>query len=68
MPKHYAARDGELLLFLGPAEQGGYNVTSPLDPGLITQAETVEEAFVMAHDAMELLRALDKERGECLEP
>lgn len=68
MPTHYTVSDGELVLFLWPAEDGGYNVTSPLDPALITQAETVEEAFEMAHDALELLRALDKERDECLKP
>jgi len=55
VPKHYTVSDGELVLFLWPAEEGGYNVTSPLDPALITQAETVEEAFVMARDAWELL-------------
>ena len=57
MPKHYTVSDGELVLFLWPAEEGGYNVTSPLDPALITQAETVEEAFMMAHDAWEALKA-----------
>ena len=57
MPKHYTVSDGELVLFLWPAEEGGYNVTSPLDPALITQAETVEEAFIMAHDAWGLLKS-----------
>ncbi len=56
MPKHFTVSDGELVLFLWPAEEGGYNVTSPLDPALVTQAETVEEAFIMAHDAWELLK------------
>jgi antitoxin HicB len=56
VPKHYTVSDGELVLFLWPAEEGGYDVTSPLDPALITQAETVEEAFVMARDAWELLK------------
>jgi predicted RNase H-like HicB family nuclease len=45
-----------MVLFLWPAEEGGYNVTSPLDPALITQAETLEEAFEMAHDAWKLLK------------
>jgi predicted RNase H-like HicB family nuclease len=58
VPKHYTVSDGELVLFLWPAEEGGYNVTSPLDPALITQAETVEEAFDMARDAWELLRSV----------
>jgi antitoxin HicB len=55
VPKHYTVSDGDLVLFLWPAEEGGYNVTSPLDPALITQAETVEEAFEMARDAREVL-------------
>jgi antitoxin HicB len=57
VPKHYTVSDGELVLFLWPAEEGGYNVASPLDPALITQAETVEEAFIMARDAWELLQS-----------
>jgi predicted RNase H-like HicB family nuclease len=56
MPDHYTVSDGTLVLFLWPAEEGGYNVTSPLDPALITQAETLEEAFVMAYDAWECLQ------------
>jgi predicted RNase H-like HicB family nuclease len=56
VPTHDTVSDGELVLFLWPAEEGGYNVTSPLDPALVTQAETVEEAFVMARDALELLK------------
>ena len=56
MPKHYTVSDGELVLFLWPAEEGGYDVTSPLDPALITQAETVEDAFIMARDAWALLK------------
>jgi len=49
--------DGELVLFLWPAEEGGYDVTSPLDPALITQAETIEDAFIMARDAWQLLKS-----------
>ena len=55
MDKHYTVSDGTLMLYLWPAEEGGYNVTSPMDPELITQAETIEEAFVMAYDAQECL-------------
>jgi len=62
VPKHYTVSDGELVLFLWPAEEGGYNVTSPLDPALITQAESVEEAFVMARDALELLNEATVEK------
>jgi antitoxin HicB len=52
----YTVSDGTLVLTLEPAEEGGYIVTSPLDPELITEAETVEEAFVNARDATEALR------------
>jgi|GEM_PF-631875 len=52
----YTVSDGTLVLTLEPAEEGGYIVTSPLDPELITEAETVEEAFVNARDAAEALR------------
>ncbi|MBV8265007.1 MAG: type II toxin-antitoxin system HicB family antitoxin [Planctomycetaceae bacterium] len=55
MDKHYTVSDGTLMLYLWPAEEGGYNVTSPMDPELITQAETLEEAFINAYDAQELL-------------
>ena len=56
MPKHYTVSDGELVLFLWPAKEGGYGVTSPFDPALITQADSLEEAFLMARDAAALLR------------
>jgi antitoxin HicB len=54
--KGYTVSDGKLVLLLEPAEEGGYVVTSPLDPELITQAETVEEAFENARDASAALK------------
>lgn len=58
MARHegYTVSDGKLVLFPEPADEGGYVVTCPLDPELITQAETVEEAFENARDAAEALR------------
>ena len=55
--KTYTVCDGRMTLILEPAEEGGFIVTSPLDPSLITEAETVEEAFEMAYDAVEVLKA-----------
>jgi antitoxin HicB len=52
----YTVSDGQLVLTIEPAEEGGYVVTSPFDPELITEAETVEEAFANARDAAESLR------------
>ena len=51
--------DGELVLTLEvlPEEDGGgYGVTSPLEPQLVTEAKTFEEAFEMARDAIAALR------------
>jgi antitoxin HicB len=50
--KRYTVSDGKLVLTLEDAEEGGFIVTSPLDPQLITEAETIGEAFFMARDAM----------------
>lgn len=35
-----------------PAEEGGYVVTCPALPGVVTQGETLEEARAMAADAI----------------
>ena len=58
MPKRtqYTVSDGKLVLNLEPAVEGGYIVTSPMEPGLTTQAETLAEAFEAARDAIEALR------------
>ena len=52
----FTASDGKLVLVLEPADEGGYVVTSPLDPELITEAETLEDAFENARDAAKCLR------------
>jgi len=55
--KRYTVSDGKIVLTLQEAEEGGYIVTSPLDPQLITEAETVKEAFENAKDALAALSA-----------
>jgi antitoxin HicB len=57
MAKKYRVTDGKLVLDLELAEKGWYAVTSPFDPGLTTQAKSVEDAFSMAYDAQKCLRA-----------
>jgi len=52
LPK-YIVTDGELTLLLETAEEGGYVVTSPFNPGILTEADTLEEAFEMARDVIE---------------
>jgi len=53
----YTVSDGKLVLTLTPAEEGGFVVTSPMEPELVTEADTIEDAFRMAHDAHRALRA-----------
>jgi predicted RNase H-like HicB family nuclease len=45
-----------MVLRLTEAKEGGYVVTSPHDPELVTQAESIAEAFDNAADAACLLR------------
>ena len=59
--RRYTVSDGKTVLTLEVAEEGGYVVTSPLDPELITEAETVEAAFDNARDAA---KALKQSRGK----
>jgi len=49
--------DGKMVLVLEAAEEGGYTVTAPFIQGLVTEAETLEEAFEMARDAAAALKA-----------
>jgi antitoxin HicB len=54
--KNFTVSDGQFVLKLEPAEEGGYIVTSPFQPELITEAETLDDAFEMANDAIKSLR------------
>jgi predicted RNase H-like HicB family nuclease len=56
MAKVYIISDGKLVLHLTPDEGGWYTVTSPLEPGLVTMAKNIPEAFEMARDALKGLR------------
>lgn len=51
-----------------PAEEGGYVVTCPALPGLVTEGDTLEEAREMAEDAIRAyLDSLNKD-GEAPPP
>ena len=56
MSNVYTVSNGKLVLTLEAAEEGGYLVTSTMEPELITEAQTVEEAFVNARDAIKALK------------
>ena len=55
-PTQYTVTDGKLTLVLVPDESGGYIVTCPDDSDIVTQADTIEEAFDMARDAISLFQ------------
>ncbi len=49
-------------VILTPAEEGGYVVTCPALPGLITEGNSLEEARAMAQDAIRAyLESLQKD-------
>lgn len=62
----YTVSDGSLVLTLTPAEEGGFVVSSPLDPELITEAESLEEAFENARDAASALNESRRKFAEQL--
>lgn len=57
MAKRYTVSDGKIVLTLEEAEEGGFIVTSPLDPELVSEGDTVAECFEMARDALKALKA-----------
>jgi predicted RNase H-like HicB family nuclease len=57
----YLATDGKLVIWLHIADEGGYIVTAPFDSRVVTQAESLEEAFEMAYDVIETFNKLDRD-------
>jgi predicted RNase H-like HicB family nuclease len=54
------------LVYLEPAEEGGYIVSAPALPGCVTQGETKEEALVMIQDAIRGFIISLRKHGESL--
>lgn len=51
-------------IFFEPAEEGGYVVTCPALPGLVTEGDSLDEAREMAADAIRgYLESLRKDGG-----
>ena len=53
-------------LVLTPQPEGGYTVTSPLLPELITEGDTVSEAVANAEDAFAAVVEIYEDRGRAL--
>lgn len=52
------------IVYLEPADEGGYIVSCPHFPGCVTQGETFEEALDMIKDAIKGCLFSLKEHGE----
>ena len=53
----------EYTVLFEPAEEGGFTVTCPALPGLVTEGDTLENARGMAEDAIRgYLESLRKDR------
>ena len=53
-------------LILDPQPEGGYTVTSPLLPELISEGDTVSEALANAEDAFAAVVEIYEDRGHSL--
>ena len=53
-------------LVFTPQPEGGYTVTSPALPELLTEGDTLEEANANVHDAFEAVAELYAEQGRSL--
>jgi antitoxin HicB len=51
---------------LSPQPEGGFTVTSPLLPELVTEGDTIEEAFQNARDALAGVVEAYEELGRAL--
>ena len=58
----------KFLVYLEPAEEGGYIVSCPQLSGCVTQGETVDEALAMIKDAIQGYIASLQEHGEPIPP
>ena len=57
-----------LPLVLAPQPEGGFTVTSPVLPELITEGDSVSEALANAHDAFAAVVEIHEDRGRPLPP
>jgi antitoxin HicB len=55
-----------LPLLFEPQAEGGFTVTSPLLPELVTEGDTLEEAYQNARDAFDAVAELYAEDGRSL--
>lgn len=57
-----------LPLVFAPQPEGGFTVTSPILPELVTEGDTLEDAFANVRDALAAVIELYEEEGRPLPP
>jgi antitoxin HicB len=57
----------KLPLLLSPQPEGGFTVTSPMLPELVTEGDTVEEALENARDALAAVVEVYQHLGRSLD-
>jgi antitoxin HicB len=55
-------------LVLAPQPEGGFTVTSPILPELVTEGDTLEEALDNVRDALQAVLEIYEELGKQLPP
>ncbi len=58
----------KIPLILEPQPEGGYTVTSPVLPELITEGDTIAECLVNAEDAFAVVLEIYEDEGSPLPP
>ena len=58
--------DYKVPLILMPQAEGGYTVTSPLLPELVTEGDSIAEALENVKDALEAVIEIYQDRGQPL--
>lgn len=58
----------KFVVYLQPAEEGGYVVSAPELPGCVTQGETRDEALEMIKDAIQGYLESLKAHGDAVPP
>jgi predicted RNase H-like HicB family nuclease len=58
----------EYVCIFDPNEDGGYTVTCPKLPAVVTEGRKVDEARAMARDALELVLSVYRDEGRPIPP
>jgi antitoxin HicB len=58
----------KIALVLEPQPEGGFTVTSPTLPELVTEGDSLEEALENVRDALEAVLEIYREQGRELPP